>query len=264
MTDLPEAHIELLRRMHVADRSDPRALHDFKDLMGDDLANLHDRWLDEAYEDLQALGYLHRASGETFGGPFGRLSSRGRQFVEALPHTPRSDVTVVVESRPRPSDDQYFLFVGGTVVVRIPSDESEEWLLTWLPDAQDDPTYPGFTLTATEAGFPTVLGAGGVLQWAARQPWARRAAGEEAPALAPVDAARLEIPAAEYAAFSREVRADSGFRLAFSREPDGSFSWAVLAEDGLTLQSGIADSWDDARLAMIEHLYPPSAEPTQD
>jgi len=44
----------------------------------------------------------------------------------------------------------------------------------------------------------------------------------------------------------------------------GSFSWAVLAEDGLTLQSGIADSWDDARLAMIEHLDRPSAAPTQD
>jgi hypothetical protein len=59
---------------------------------------------------------------------------------------------------------------------------------------------------------------------------------------------------------SNKVHAEFGFRLAFTNEPDGSVSWVVLAEEGLELASGVADTWDDARLAVIERLYPPSGE----
>jgi hypothetical protein len=39
---------------------------------------------DEAFEDLQSRGFLHRASGASFGGPFGRLSSEGRLHARSL------------------------------------------------------------------------------------------------------------------------------------------------------------------------------------
>lgn len=159
-------------------------------------------------------------------------------------------------------DDSYFRFAGGTVIVR-PGGATNPWLLTWLPDAQDDPAYPGFTISPTSVEFPTAHGVGGVLEWAARQSWARRAAGEEMPApaeAAPTHAEPLDVPVDEYAAFSRKVRLDFGWNVAFSKEPDGSFAWAVIAEDGTQLQSGTADTWDDARLAVIDRLAPPSPE----
>lgn len=36
--------------------------------------------------------------------------------------------------------------------------------------------------------------------------------------------------------------------------------WGLFSEDDVLPQSGMADTWDDARLAMIENLYPPSGE----
>jgi len=50
----------------------------------------------------------------------------------------------------------------------------------------------------------------------------------------------------------------------FTREPDGSFTWGVFSTEGKHLQHGVSDSWDDARLAMIENVYPPSDEATAD
>ena len=44
------------------------------------------------------------------------------------------------------------------------------------------------------------------------------------------------------------------------REPDGSFSFGVYAANGELLQHGVAETWDDARLAMIENVYPPAPE----
>src|SRR5687767_3857074 len=115
-SNLSERQIELLKRMYDADKRDPGALHDFKELMGDDLPALPDGWTEETYEDLQALGLLHRASGQTFAGPFGRLSSHGRWFVESVELAPRgSDQPVGTPTRP--ADDQYFRFAGGTVIV---------------------------------------------------------------------------------------------------------------------------------------------------
>lgn len=60
------------------------------------------------------------------------------------------------------------------------------------------------------------------------------------------------------------VKMDFGWNLAFAKEPDGSFSWAARANDGIEIKSGVADSWDDALqtalLAAIDGLHPPSAE----
>lgn len=81
---LEPAQIDLLRRIYYADRLKPSVLHDFKDLMGDDLADQRDGWLDETQQDFEALGFLDSNSGATFGGPIGRLSPQGRWFVESL------------------------------------------------------------------------------------------------------------------------------------------------------------------------------------
>ena len=105
-----------------------------------------------------------------------------------------------------------------------------------------DPAYPGFTISPESVEFPTANGVGGVLEWASRQAWSRRAAGEDVEAVAPSEAVSLELPQDAYAAFSDEVHAQFGFRLAFSNEPDGSVSWVVLAEEGLELASGVADT----------------------
>ncbi len=147
-------------------------------------------------------------------------------------------------------------------MVRAGTDEVDEpWLLTWLPDSTQDPSYPGFTISPESVDFPTSNGIGGVLEWAARQTWTRRAAGEdveEAPA--PAEATSLGVPADEFATFSEKVHMDFGWFFAATKEPDGSFSWAVMSRDGYQVKSGVADTWDDARLAAIEDLYPPSGE----
>lgn len=35
---------------------------------------------------------------------------------------------------------------------------------------------------------------------------------------------------------------------------DGAFSWGVYTREGEPLHSGVAENWDDARLAMIENV----------
>jgi hypothetical protein len=81
---LDEYQVTLLRRLNDADHLAHSELHDFATLMGDDLAGLPDHWLDETYQDFQALGLLDRNSGQTFGGSHGRLSPQGRWFLEQL------------------------------------------------------------------------------------------------------------------------------------------------------------------------------------
>jgi integrase len=79
----------LIRRMLDADRARPSEAHDFKDLMADYADQLHANWFDEMYQDLEYDGVLDaRASGQTFGGPFGRLSSVGRREAERVPAVP--------------------------------------------------------------------------------------------------------------------------------------------------------------------------------
>lgn len=58
-----------------------------------------------------------------------------------------------------------------------------------------------------------------------------------------------------------KIAMEYGWLIGGRNEPDGSKSWVVLdSEGGTVLKSGVADSWDDARIAMIEDLYPPSEE----
>lgn len=178
MASLSPPEVELLRRIAAADREKTSELHDFKDLMADDLNSLPPYWLDEAVQNFNALGLLDpKLSGATFGGPFGRLSAEGRWFLD------EQDPAVARPTAPAPA-------LEGTL-------DPEG-----IPD-----------------GAPT----------------------EEVAAL-------------------RAKAFDFGYFLAFGVEPDGSFTGASFAQDGTPLQSGVADSWDDARLAIISDLFPPSGE----
>ena len=78
--------IELLRRVYQVGKDKPGEGVDWKDLYDE----APDRnFLDEAYDDFSALGFLHEErSGATFGGPFGQLSAAGRWFVEGLDDPP--------------------------------------------------------------------------------------------------------------------------------------------------------------------------------
>jgi hypothetical protein len=59
----------------------------------------------------------------------------------------------------------------------------------------------------------------------------------------------------------RDQRPEFAWRLVFWAEPDGSFSWAIYADQtDRVLQSGTAPNWDEARLATIDRLYPPGPE----
>jgi hypothetical protein len=59
----------------------------------------------------------------------------------------------------------------------------------------------------------------------------------------------------------RRNRPEFAWRLVCWDEPDGSFSWAIYEDEtDRVLHSGTSDDWDDARLAIIEHLYPPGPE----
>ncbi len=59
----------------------------------------------------------------------------------------------------------------------------------------------------------------------------------------------------------RKIAGEFGWYMTVVDEPEGSFRWFVFDHDGDTLlKQGVADTWDDALLAMIEDLYPPSGE----
>jgi hypothetical protein len=87
---LDEFQILLLRRLYDDCLRDLSIIPDFKDVMEDQASKLGDNWYHETYEDFVALGVLDpQASGETFGpAPFGRLSARGRWFVESMDDAP--------------------------------------------------------------------------------------------------------------------------------------------------------------------------------
>jgi hypothetical protein len=73
-------------------------------------------------------------------------------------------------------------------------------------------------------------------------------------------AALHELRSRTVGGLMNKVKMDFGWNLAFAKEPDGSFSWVAHANDGAQVKAGVADSWDDALLAAIDGLYPPSAE----
>lgn len=149
--------------------------------------------------------------------------------------------------------DHYFRLSDGTAIVR-PGTDRYPWLATWLPDNEQDPAYPGFTLSE---GFPTDQGMEGVLKWFTAQPWFKHPLPVNA---LPPQAAVLEVPTEEWTSLRKRVKMEFGWELAFSPEPDGSYSWAALDDNGNALKSGVADTWDDAKLAAIEDLFPPSSE----
>lgn len=58
-----------------------------------------------------------------------------------------------------------------------------------------------------------------------------------------------------------KIAMEYGWYIGGVDEPDGSIRWFVFDREGATLlKSGVAANWDDARLALIEDLYPPSGE----
>jgi hypothetical protein len=82
----------------------------------------------------------------------------------------------------------------------------------------------------------------------------------EAQPITPVKAAVSEIPS-EVREPLEKVAAEFGWYFSFVVEPDESVRWFVFDRDRKTLlRSGVANTWDDARLAVIEDIYPPSGE----
>jgi hypothetical protein len=74
---------DLRRRIGIADAVKPNCLHSFKDLVGDEYV-IPEQWLHEAFEELDAQGHLHKASGLAFGDAHGRLSADGRWYFRSL------------------------------------------------------------------------------------------------------------------------------------------------------------------------------------
>lgn len=77
--------VDLLRqRLFDADALNRSELHDFKELMSDYADVIPEGWYDDAFEELEAQGHLHQASGRAFGSvSFGRLSADGRLFIRS-------------------------------------------------------------------------------------------------------------------------------------------------------------------------------------
>jgi hypothetical protein len=157
---------------------------------------------------------------------------------------------------PGPPGDHHFRNARGSILVREGTVQYP-WLVTWLPDNQEDPNYPGFTLSSTEADFPTDAGPRAAAEWADRQPWAIDQP-LTSPPPAPPDAVPLDVPSDEWSEVRARV-ASSGWRFGGWREPDGRFSWFVW-NDGEVIKSGVADSWDDAKIDSIIDFPPPSDE----
>jgi len=153
--------------------------------------------------------------------------------------------------------DHHFRVPDGSILVRQASEHSP-WLVTWLPDSPSHPGYPGFTLSSTDTDFPTNRGPRGLAEWAAAQPWAQPA--QKSAPLAETEGEPIAAPAQEWREERDRIRTDFGWELTAIAEPDGSFTWLVYSADDELLQSGNAPTWDDARLEMIENLYPPSPE----
>jgi hypothetical protein len=81
----------------------------------------------------------------------------------------------------------------------------------------------------------------------------------------PLDGTKAVPPEVELPPDIREplerLAGDYGWSINFVNEPDGSIHWFVFDRDkGALLKDGNAPTWDDARLAVIEDLYPPSGE----
>jgi hypothetical protein len=173
-------------------------------------------------------------------------SDKGSGFLRSLIDT---------ESKSNAVGDHYFRHPNGVIIVREERGNGP-WLVTWLPDDVDSPSYPGFTLTSTTGEVPEGPTAKVLAEWAATQPWIIPPTATSKP-LSPDPIA--DVPRNEWAELQRKAFEHQA-TVAFTREPDGSFSYGVYSADGELLQHGVADTWDDARLGMIENLYPPGPE----
>lgn len=158
-------------------------------------------------------------------------------------------------SEANPAGDHYFRHSNGVIIVREPNATAPWWLVTWLPDDVASRNYPGFTISSSDGQVPTGPSVEGLAEWASKQPWATGAPGSEPEA----PAESVEVPAHEWSEVQRRAF-EHNLVVGFTREPDGSFSFGVYSQDGELLQHGIANTWDDARLGMIENLYPPNPE----
>jgi hypothetical protein len=72
---------DLLReRLGMADALDVQKLHPFKELMSEYVDVVPDGWWQDAFDELDAQGHLHPASGGAFGvgNVHGRLSADGK------------------------------------------------------------------------------------------------------------------------------------------------------------------------------------------
>lgn len=162
---------------------------------------------------------------------------------------------------PNQPTEHTFRTERGTIIVREGS-EFRPWLLTWLPDRADDEHYPGFTLSSRDSPhgmlFPTTSFRDAA-EWAVAQPWARCEPTKhpDAPVLEDLPPAPPATPSASPSPSPSPPFEGLEWRLRIIREPDDSFSWWVFV-DGLPAQSGVAPTLDDAKLASISDLYPPS------
>jgi hypothetical protein len=165
------------------------------------------------------------------------------------------------------TNDSWTQLRCGSVVVReLPT---QDWLVSWYPN-EGDPNYPGFTISLAEKGVAGDSPQQAV-EWAKSQEWTRYCEGDAGVVVGvgvpsaeevylPAAAKELDVPAEEWTVL-REKAAEFGWLIAATHEPDGRYSWAVYdSQRSELMQSGTADDWDEARLSMIENLYPPSGE----
>jgi hypothetical protein len=155
-----------------------------------------------------------------------------------------------------PADDHTRNFMRGFVIVRE-GGNGLPWLVTWLPHDRDDPSFPGATLSSTEEQVPEGPGVEDMFAWVMEQPWSQpKDVTIKAP---PAGGTRLDEPGA-WDALRDAKEYEHAVEFRWTQEPDGGYSWALYSPDQLRLQHGFAATWDDARLAMIENLFPPSSE----
>jgi hypothetical protein len=116
-----------------------------------------------------------------------------------------------------PPEDHSFASDIATILVRESGQARPWWLVTWLPNDEGHPSYPGFTLTSQEVPFPTDAGPLAAAEWVDR--WAKETAAGRPPASAHV----LDVPKDEWQSTRRRV-ADAGWEFFAWAEFDGGFS----------------------------------------
>jgi hypothetical protein len=148
----------------------------------------------------------------------------------------------------------------GTIILRL-AEADNPWLITWLPDDPNNPAYPGYTIgpgTADNRDAERVIDA--IRRFQSHHPLPSKASmpPPKPPAFAgtkPLNVPGDQVLELQIAAF------EFGWRILFSPGADRGYSWAVFdPENTQVIQSGMADTWDEARLAISENLHPPSNE----